>query len=160
MKIIVFSDSHGSFQNLQKVVLANQDANLFLHLGDCIDEFEDIKSVYNNYVYENISGNCDYEDFSIAYKIILAKKKRILITHGHNFCVNYGLDNIMDLMVTQNIDLALFGHTHVPLIKNWNGKFIINPGSISFPRQPSCEKTYAEIIIKDNEILPSIKTLE
>ncbi|MEG1447761.1 MAG: YfcE family phosphodiesterase [Oscillospiraceae bacterium] len=160
MKIIAFSDSHGNFQNLQKVVLENQDADLFLHLGDCVREFEDIKAVYDNFAFENISGNCDYDDFARAYKILMIKKKQIMITHGHNLCVKYGLENIKDIMTTQNIDIALFGHTHVPLIENWNGKFIINPGSVSLPRQPRREKTYAEIIIKNNQIFPSIKTIE
>lgn len=160
MKIIAFSDSHGSFNDLQKVVLNNKDTDLFLHLGDCVDEFEDIKSVYNNYVFENISGNCDYDDFCSTYKIISVKKKRILITHGHNLCVKYSLDNIKDIMMKQNIDIALFGHTHIPLIKDWEGKYIINPGSISFPRQADNKKTYAEIIIEGSEITPSIKILE
>ena len=160
MKIIAFSDSHGSFENLQEVVLNNKDTNLFLHLGDCVSEFDDIKSVYNKYVYENVSGNCDFDEVTSMYKVILAKKKRILITHGHNFCVKKGLDNIKELMIAQNIDIALFGHTHIPVIEKWEGRYIINPGSISFPRQSNHELTYAEIIINGNDISPSIKILK
>ena len=160
MKIIVFSDSHGNYFNLEKVVLENQDTDLFLHLGDCVAEFEDLQSVYPKFIYESVYGNCDDVCALPDYKIILAKKKRLLITHGHRFCVNNGLDDLKDLIKKQDVDLVFYGHTHVPTITLWNDRWLVNPGSIALPRQSSNEKTYAEILITPQKIEITIKTLD
>ena len=34
-------------------------------------------------------------------------------------------------------EVILLGHTHYPMIKNWRGKMIINPGSVGQPRSRS-----------------------
>ena len=160
MKIIVFSDSHGDYLNLEKILLKNQDTDLFLHLGDCVAEFEDLMSVYPKFIYESVYGNIDDVCSLPDYKIILVKKKRLLITHGHRFCVNNGLDDIKNLIQKQDIDLAFYGHTHIPMITLWNEKWLVNPGSIALPRQSSGERTYAQILITPQKIDVDIKTLD
>lgn len=160
MKIIAFSDSHGSLDNLIKVAEANPDAELFLHLGDCTGEFFDFKSIYGDkYICEGISGNCDFDDFTTSYKILMAKKKKILITHGHNLLVNHTLDELKSLMIKQDIDIAFFGHTHIPLIEPFGRRLIINPGSVTKPRQYPKQNTYAKVILTEKDIAPEIVVL-
>ena len=158
MKIICFSDSHGNIDDMILAREQNKDADLFLHLGDMSYDFDDFKSIYKDcgYQFEGVSGNCDYDDFTVSYKILFLKKKKILITHGHNLCVNHSLDELKLLMKKQNIDLAFFGHTHVPMIEPFGNRLIINPGSISRPRQARPKRTYARVILTEKQISPEI----
>ena len=54
MKIVVASDNHGDLEVLKRIVLANQDASLFLHLGDS-QMFD-----YEISPFIGVKGNCDY----------------------------------------------------------------------------------------------------
>ena len=45
MKIIVVSDTHGSYRNLRKVVLMHKNADLVVHCGDSRDELEHIRRI-------------------------------------------------------------------------------------------------------------------
>ena len=40
-------------------------------------------------------------------------------------------------------DIVMFGHTHVPLIKKIDDVTLINPGSITIPRQSGRRPSYA-----------------
>jgi len=39
--------------------------------------------------------------------------------------------------------IVLMGHTHYPMLKSWNGKLIVNPGSVGQARDRSGEACYA-----------------
>ena len=57
-------------------------------------------------------------------------------------------------------DVVMFGHTHVPLIKEKKDMLLLNPGSISLPRQSGREKTY--IVLRAGEkgmLIPELKHL-
>ena len=58
--------------------------------------------------------------------------------------------------------IALFGHTHQPLYeKAWNGVILINPGSISLPRQEDRRHGYGILTIEeDKAVLWEQKYLE
>ena len=48
-----------------------------------------------------------------------------------------------EIVLSAGTRTALYGHTHCPLLKEVNGVTIVNPGSISFPRQSGGIPTYA-----------------
>ena len=37
----------------------------------------------------------------------------------------------------------LTGHTHIPLVRNLNGQWLINPGSVGFPKDGDPRASYA-----------------
>lgn len=71
-------------------------------------------------------------------QILTANKKKIFITHGHNYGVDWGVDNLAYAIKEQKCQIAMFGHTHVPCnITTVNKKFndyFVNPGSCARPR--------------------------
>lgn len=67
-------------------------------------------------------------------------EKKILLTHGHEFYVDFEFDTISIYAKKQNCSIVVFGHTHVPLLKEANGILLINPGSTSRPRMGSKKK--------------------
>ena len=54
----------------------------------------------------------------------------IFATHGHQ----HNTDN--PPMLKQG-DVLLHGHTHVPVLEEFDGKYYINPGSVSIPKENS-----------------------
>ena len=59
-----------------------------------------------------------------------------MLTHGHRYGVNYGVEQIKETAFLEGADIVMFGHTHQPLIDLSDEKiYAINPGSITQPRQ-------------------------
>ena len=49
--------------------------------------------------------------------------------------------------------MLIYGHTHIPHYEVLDDGFIIlNPGSISLPRQSDMNRTYAVLEIEDKEV--------
>ena len=85
-----------------------------------------------------VCGNCDAEvdqmmlDFNITdrTRIIDMFGLRVLATHGHHI-------NIDALPNDRDIDVLIYGHTHIPLKKKAEGIWCLNPGSVSIPKEGS-----------------------
>lgn len=82
-------------------------------------------------------------------------RKKILLTHGHEFYVDFELDTLLNFLQEQSCSLGVFGHTHVPLIEEVNGIFLVNPGSASRPRMGS-NKSYGILTMSKNK-KPSVE---
>ncbi|MCL1877427.1 MAG: metallophosphoesterase family protein, partial [Defluviitaleaceae bacterium] len=59
---------------------------------------------------------------------------KILLVHGHMHGVKMGLDRLAYAAKEAGANAAFYGHTHLPVVTNHGGIFIMNPGSPSFPR--------------------------
>ncbi|MEL3912742.1 metallophosphoesterase [Treponema pedis] len=96
-------------------------------------------------------------------KILLFKEElfltacgtKILLTHGHEFFVDYEFNTIGSFAKQNNCSIAIYGHTHFPLVEKINGIFLINPGSVSRPRGGS-KRSFALLTLKKNKT-PEIK---
>ena len=156
MKIIVFSDSHGSSTNLNKVITSHKDADMFIHLGDGEREFENLSAMYPNLKMYYVSGNCDYNS-SHPYELVLNADFNIKIfaTHGHRYYVKYSLEAIKDTAKENRCQIALYGHTHERFNAYEDGLYILNPGSISCPRDNN-KPSYAIIDISKAGIMTNI----
>ncbi|WP_373898146.1 phosphodiesterase [Haloimpatiens sp. FM7315] len=171
MKLFFISDIHGSAKYLRKALKAyeKEKAQYIVILGDELyhgarnplpEEYnpKEVTRILNEYKDKimAVRGNCDSEvdqmviEYPIMsdYSIILYNGKRLFLTHGHI----YNKDNLPNI---SNGDVLIYGHTHVPVADKINGISIINPGSITFPKEntPHC---YG--ILEDNKFC--IKTLE
>ena len=65
------------------------------------------------------------------------KPEAILLTHGHMQHVNYRLDNLYYKAMEENCKAVFFGHTHKALVTEEDGIYLVNPGSLSQPRDNS-----------------------
>ena len=72
------------------------------------------------------------------------------MTHGHNYYVSLDLKVIKDEARARGMDIVMFGHTHRPVIEVEDDITLINPGSISYPRQADGIPTYIMLEIDDN----------
>lgn len=134
MRIAVISDTHRNNHMLEKAFQKCKDADLVIHLGDNIEDAEEFKKIYKKKVI-NVAGNCDFLDKAPKEIVENIGGKTFLITHGHLYNVKYTLINLKYRAMEVNADVALFGHTHTPLILQEEGMWIINPGSVSLSRK-------------------------
>ena len=141
MKILIVSDTHGHERNLKKVIEKVGQTDLFIHLGD-IEGHEDYIEALADCPVHMVSGNNDFfsdlpreEEFQLG-------RYRVLITHGHYYGVSVGTERLKEEARSRNIDIVMYGHTHRPEIDIDDHVTVLNPGSLSYPRQWGRKPSY------------------
>ena len=66
----------------------------------------------------------------------------VFLTHGHRYQVNFGIQTLKEAALLRGADIAMYGHTHVPIINQGRDVTILNPGSLTLPRQDGFARTY------------------
>ena len=155
MKILVFSDSHGDVENMRRAV-GRERPDMVLHLGDGWRDASELHWRFPELPLERVPGNCDFRCVDDAVRVLDVEGKRILFCHGHTFGVKGSLDRLLCEALEREADVALFGHTHQPLVDQCSGVFLLNPGSIGFGRY----STYGTLLLGDGKCYPSTWTLE
>lgn len=155
MKIIVVSDSHyerGPVMSLIEMISSRSDIDALIHLGDGSGDVKLIRERLNIPVY-SVPGNCDFCLTQDAEQVITLGGVSMLLCHGHTRRVKYSLDSLCYRAQELNVQLALFGHTHRPCLRNEYGVLLLNPGSLA-------QEVYAEIEIENGQLLtPQLKKL-
>ena len=96
-----------------------------------------------------VSGNNDYNLDLPAQDIFNIGDYEVLVVHGHTFYVYRGVERLKQYALQNNIDIVMFGHTHKPYIEIDEDVTILNPGSVSYPRQPDHMPTFLIMEIDD-----------
>ena len=140
-KIVIMSDNHGDMNILTDIKVLEDDADYYIHCGD-----SESYSLQDLDGFVAVKGNNDWSlDLPQTARLDI-EGRHLLITHGQ-FLKKY------------NGDVVISGHTHMPLAKEENGLWLINPGSTSWPRGGS-KRSYAVVMIDDKNVDVMIKTLE
>ena len=148
MKVLIVSDTHRRHGNLETVLENVGKMDLLIHLGDAEGEEDYIEAIAGCPV-EIIAGNNDFFSNLDKEKVILLGKYKVLLTHGHYYNVTVGVERLKEETRERGIDIAMFGHTHRPYLEIGNELVILNPGSISFPRQEGRKPSYILMEIDD-----------
>ena len=118
MRILVVSDTHGSGELLQQVILAQPNAAAVIHLGDGAREAQDMAQRFAPLPFYQVQGNCDWgmaaSDLPVS-RLELLGGKRVFATHGHAYDVKSGLYRAVMAAREQKADVLLYGHTHCAL---------------------------------------------
>lgn len=141
MRVLIVSDTHGKNDNFYKVVEAEKDISFIVHLGDLCGLEDYIEETTGIPCYA-VRGNNDYHSLLPAESIIMLGSHRTLILHGHNHGVYYSTRELKRYAHALGCDIVLYGHTHVPEIDLEGQVTAVNPGSLTFPRQPGRRPTY------------------
>lgn len=150
MRILVAGDTHGDISKLQNILKDTSDMiDAFVHTGDYESDALEIAREFPRLPVYNVRGNCDFSGASPVVRLDEICGKKVFITHGHRYDVNYSLMQLAYTALENNADICLFGHTHIPLIEKYDNLVIVNPGSLSRPRGGS-ECSYAVIEIEDD----------
>ncbi len=155
MKLIVISDTHGSTERAIRAVKDHPEASEILHLGDMSADAAEI-SRRTGLPAVAVKGNCEYG--SAPDELVITRGGcRLFLTHGHKYGVGYSLLRLSLKAEEDGAAVALFGHTHVPLLEYSGGLLILNPGSISRPR--GCKASYAVLTVENGGARAEIITV-
>lgn len=149
MKILVFSDSHGIIEDMLTGIRENEDIDMIIHLGDNTIDAQKLKKSTDKEII-NVKGNCDFGDgHTPLEKILDIDGYTLLVTHGHKYNVKWDLNALYYKALETKSHIAIFGHTHIPMVEKHEGVILLNPGSISSPRNGN-KKTYGLLEIDEN----------
>lgn len=130
VKIIACSDNHGYIEPINEILNANQNADFYLHMGDCCMNPAMISP------FCSVMGNNDYYDSLPDYRVIqVDNNHKIFMTHGHYYSFNKSR-LIVDAK-KHDCNIVLCGHTHCYLDTVIDGIRVINPGSCFYNRDHS-----------------------
>ncbi len=160
--IFVVSDTHKLNAGMETALWREQgNFDYVIHLGDiegCEREIREMVSKVNPAAgFITVRGNCD-EDYSVpAFRTPEYRGVKIFAAHGHRYYnkVPGGpFDALASAAAGEGCRIALFGHTHRPHFeKAWNGVILINPGSISLPRQEDRRHGYGILTVADSGMI-------
>lgn len=131
---LIMSDTHGDLSKAKEVLGHYPQIDALIHLGDYFRDAAILQSQFQVPEFIQIPGNCDYVFDVPGDRVIEAEGKRIFLTHGHRYDVKSGILRLDAKATKDKYDIVLFGHTHIPLLKNTASTLFLNPGSIAYPR--------------------------
>ena len=141
MRYLIISDTHNNTYYLNRVLDKVGNLDGLFHLGDFDGHECDIQAMVECDTYM-VGGNNDFFCGLERELLVEIGGYRIFMTHGHRYGVGYGQDRILEVGKDLAANIVMFGHTHKPLITQKEGLYLINPGSISQPRQEGRIPTY------------------
>lgn len=154
LRILIMSDSHGRNENVELAIAQVREEigefQMLIHLGD-VGDARELESLAGVPCYI-VRGNTDYDAKLLNANVIEAGGHRIFATHGHLYQVDMRLDLLRFAALENDCDIAMYGHTHVPYLEeDPDDVTILNPGSISKPRQADHRYTYMVMEIGDED---------
>lgn len=152
MRVLIVSDTHRHGNNFYDILEKQSSLDMVIHCGDVEgQELEFREVVFNLFqcAFLVVAGNNDF--FSdLRHEVdVMIGGYRTWVTHGHNFYVSMGNEFIKQEAQARGFDIVMYGHTHRPLIEHSGGITIINPGSLSYPRQEGRRPSYVIMEIDD-----------
>ncbi|HEX6922407.1 MAG TPA: metallophosphoesterase family protein [Bacillales bacterium] len=155
MKIGVVSDTHmpGHAKELPEVLKEGlQDVDLILHAGDwqTLDVYEQFRAIAP---IEGVAGNVDGNEVISHFgqkKLLELEGYRIGIVHGHLGKGKTTPDRARRTFEKEDVDLVIFGHSHIPFDEEIEGVRLFNPGSPTDKRRQP--KFSYGLLTLDNEL--------
>lgn len=133
MKILVISDTHGKINKAVKLFEKLRNIDAIIHCGDYGRDGELLGEAMGLPVF-SVSGNCD-SDSNIPKEIeVETPYGNILVVHGNSLGVSYDTNRLLYKTEEAGCVAACFGHTHIPFYHEFNGIYVMNPGSLTYPR--------------------------
>lgn len=134
MKVAVVSDTHGNLEYLTELAKYLTDNNIYtlIFLGDECEDIESVEHLFCQIIWVPGVYCKHYQDKNIPNRIIKDfNGVRVLITHTPTSHVNDFPEDIKPEEVNKDqVDIVLYGHTHIPNIEAKSGVIWVNPGHL------------------------------
>lgn len=141
MKILIVSDTHRNNANYMKVVERTGPLDMVIHCGD-VEGSEYVISQAAGCPVEMVQGNNDFFSELPKEKEFMVGQYKVWLTHGHNYYIAMNSEMIKREARERDVDIVMCGHTHKPVVDIGSDLTLINPGSISYPRQENRKPSY------------------
>lgn len=150
MKILVVGDTHGRDEGLERAVEREAPFDYLIHCGD-VEGREIFVEALADVPCTIVAGNNDFFSDLLRQEEVCLCGVRIFVTHGHFYGVSFGAEELLEAARARGCQIALFGHTHRPLAEVEEGILLMNPGSLSFPRQEDRQPSYGVLILEEGK---------
>lgn len=141
MKILIVSDTHRYNTNYLKVVEKTGPFDMVIHCGD-VEGSELLISEAAGCPVEMVQGNNDFFSSLPKEKEFMLGGYKVWLTHGHNYYIAMNSEVIKQEARMREVDIVMCGHTHKPMVDIGKDVTLVNPGSISYPRQENRRPSY------------------
>lgn len=149
MKILIVSDTHGKDKYLEEAVRREKPFDKLIHCGD-VEGREFFIEALAECECCIVAGNNDFfSDLAREEELEIAGRKT-LVTHGHYYGVSMDIYGLVEEAQARDCRIAMFGHTHKPLVTEKKGVLVVNPGSLAYPRQEGRKPSYAVMQVGDD----------
>ncbi len=144
-KILVVSDSHGNYSRLEQII---KDESPFDYIVHCGDGYKDLFQVdiSPNVKKVQVVGNVDmaYDLQGEREAIFTVGSMRLMVLHGDKCNVKSGYYNLIKEGTRCQVDIVLFGHTHIQFYDRQN-LHLFNPGTAAHGQ-------YGVVMIDDKSV--------
>ena len=149
MRVLIVSDTHRLHKNLDIALEQAGKIDLLLHMGD-VEGGEDYIEAVAGCPVRIVAGNNDFFSQLNREEEVQLGNHRIFMTHGHYYYVSVGMERIKEEGLSRGADIVMFGHTHRPYLDIGEKITVLNPGSLSYPRQDGRKPSYMLMEIDRN----------
>lgn len=133
MKVVVTADTHLPKKGKQlpiRLVQELETTDLIIHAGDWssmdvyheLSEYAPVKGVYGNI------DNTDIKEYFPYKELLEISGYKIGITHGHGEKKTTE-KRALEAFSDDEVDVIIFGHSHIPLLRYFKKTLLVNPGS-------------------------------
>ena len=129
-RIVIFSDTHGNIHPCLRALPGLGEVSLVIHLGDTVTDCEELRGFYPEIPFLSVKGNNDWFSPAPLTAETEADGVKLLCCHGHSMSSK----ELIAEAKKRGCSFALAGHTHRALLTETDGVTLLNPGSISRPR--------------------------
>lgn len=141
MRVLIVSDTHGRHGGLDRALQESGNIDMLIHLGD-VEGGETYIDAVADCEKHIIRGNNDFFSELPREEEFYIGSHKVFITHGHAYYVSLDPEYIREEGKARGAEIVMFGHTHRPFFEDDNGIIVLNPGSLSFPRQEGRKGSY------------------
>lgn len=141
MKILIVSDTHRNNRNFLRVVERTGPLDMVVHCGD-VEGSELLISGAAGCPVEMVQGNNDFFSELPREREFTIGRYKVWLTHGHNYYIAMSNEMIKEEARARHVDIVMCGHTHRPVVEIDGDITLVNPGSISCPRQENRKPSY------------------
>lgn len=150
MKVLIVSDTHRQHRNLEKIIEKVRPVDMMIHLGDTEGEEELIRKLAGCPTHI-VRGNNDYFTDLLPEEVFELEGRRIFLTHGHAYMAILGEEELKKAAKNRGADIVMYGHTHRPSLTYEGNLILLNPGSVTYPRQQGRRPSYMLMEIEEGK---------
>ncbi len=147
MRILVFSDSHGSSRCIREALYMHSDSAAVIHLGDGERDMDRLDELLDGKKVVQVCGNCDFASLLPYNETVTIGGVKIFCSHGHTEFVKHGTELFREKAKSLGAHIALYGHTHESVTDYENGLYVMNPGSARLGEYGAIDITSSGIML-------------
>lgn len=159
MRVLILSDTHGSLANARLALAEAGTVDFIIHAGDLYSDAEELAGEADM-PFKAVRGNCDVVGDGPCELFFELRGYSFFLAHGHQGG-GPGLWEkwLLERACRCGAQVAIYGHTHRACLVEQKGVLVINPGSITLPRDGG-RPSYCLLEIGENQIKPQICRLK